>query len=259
MTGEQTKLYLARIGFDGDAPPTLETLNRLVAAHQCAVPFENLDVCEFGLVPSLEIHALFDKVVTRRRGGYCFELNAIFAALLASVGFDVIPCIARVVGDPNTVSPPLHRVALVKIGSERYFCDVGFGGLMPFGALEFTDNIRQTSGGADFHFEGSGGEWATLYHDAEPSPAPVLHICTLRQEEVDFLAPNAYCAAPGSYFNMSRIVNLRRPNGAAYISGNTLTVRDGDEKTTRELVSARELYAVLEDEFGIVLPLRPLM
>ncbi|MDR0839255.1 MAG: arylamine N-acetyltransferase [Oscillospiraceae bacterium] len=259
MTGEQTRRYLDRIGLEGETTPERGMLDRLVAAHQCAVPFENLDVCEYGRVPELEIPALFDKIVARRRGGYCFELNAIFAALLSALGYDVTPCIARVAGGTDAVSPPLHRISLVQLGAEKYFCDVGFGGLSPFGALLFESGERQSSGGADFRFEGTRGAWATLFHDERSASEPLLHICTLRQEEVDFLAPNAFCAAAGSPFSVNRIVNLRRPNGAVYISNATLTVRDGEEKTVRELTTARELYAALEDEFGIVLPPRPLM
>ena len=78
--------YLARIGIDGAKEPTLAFLDELVYAHQCSVPFEDLDICEKHAEISLDIAALFDKIVTRRRGGYCFEQNALFASLLRALG-----------------------------------------------------------------------------------------------------------------------------------------------------------------------------
>ena len=109
LTARQTSAYLARLGLDPAAahPPDLRTLPRLQRAHMQAVPFENLDV--FLRRPlSLERDALFAKVVTRRRGGYCFELNALYAALLRTLGFAVTPRLARVwLRDP--AEPPTRN------------------------------------------------------------------------------------------------------------------------------------------------------
>ena len=79
--------YLERIGFQGEASPDVETLNRLIRCHMENVPFENIDVYYSKQAPSLEIPALWDKMITRRRGGYCFELNGMFGWLLRELGF----------------------------------------------------------------------------------------------------------------------------------------------------------------------------
>ena len=74
-----TDAYLSRIGFDGKAEPTFDCLKKLMSCHLAAVPFENLDVYHGGIEPSLETDAMFEKIVTNRRGGYCFELNGLFS------------------------------------------------------------------------------------------------------------------------------------------------------------------------------------
>ena len=132
-----TEEYLKRIGYSGSAAHTQDTLSALVFAHQKAVPFENFDICELGKPAVIEIMKLYEKVVLDRRGGYCFELNAIFAALLQAMGFEVWPILARIcraaMGEQPT--PPMHRINLVCLDGKKYFTDVGFGGAMPAGAL----------------------------------------------------------------------------------------------------------------------------
>ena len=82
--------YLARIGIAEAKEPTLDFLDEVIMAHQCSVPFDDLDTCALDIVPSLGIPDLFEKIVVRKRGGYCFELNALFGALLKALGFQVL-------------------------------------------------------------------------------------------------------------------------------------------------------------------------
>jgi arylamine N-acetyltransferase len=89
--------FLERLGLKDVTEPDLETLNRLILAHQMNVPFENLSVYDAETDVSLDIASLFDKIVVRRRGGYCFELNALFMSLLESLGYDCYPVMVRVV------------------------------------------------------------------------------------------------------------------------------------------------------------------
>src|SRR5512132_3659500 len=81
--------YLDRIGYDGPHTPDAETLRRLARAHLLAIPFENLDIVPLGRPIRLEPDALFDKIVRRRRGGFCYEVNGLFALLLRELGYDV--------------------------------------------------------------------------------------------------------------------------------------------------------------------------
>ena len=120
-TGE----YLSRIGFSGVIGNDVETLGRLMRAHMQRVPFENLEVFFEKREPNLSTAALFEKIVTNRRGGYCFELNGLFSRLLSSLGFSVSLFFARVVKG-GFLSPPSHEVLCIEAEGKRYFCDVGF-------------------------------------------------------------------------------------------------------------------------------------
>jgi N-hydroxyarylamine O-acetyltransferase len=118
-------VYLKRIGYVGSTSPTTETLRALQRAHLLAVPFEALD-CFLGVPIRLDRGALFDKVVLRRRGGFCYELNGLFAELLVALGFTV----SRLAARPFTaegLAPPFAHLALLVELDRRWLADVGFG------------------------------------------------------------------------------------------------------------------------------------
>src|SRR6185436_18299602 len=87
--------YLERIRYDGETTPSVETLRRIHRAHMLAVPFENLDI-HLGIPIALSVPAFYEKIVDRKRGGFCYELNGLFAWLLAELGFSVTLLSARV-------------------------------------------------------------------------------------------------------------------------------------------------------------------
>src|SRR5687768_5627244 len=118
--------YLQRINYRGPRTPTAETLRQLQVAHLFAVPFENLSIHSSQPIV-LEDGALFEKIVRQRRGGFCYELNGLFAALLRSLGFSVDMLSAGVANKEGTFGPDFdHMVLLVRL-EERWLADVGFG------------------------------------------------------------------------------------------------------------------------------------
>ncbi|MDR1961974.1 MAG: arylamine N-acetyltransferase [Gracilibacteraceae bacterium] len=253
----ETRAYLERIGLPADSSLYREKsqLNRLIFAHQCAVPFENLDITELGLLPSLAVPALFAKIVTRRRGGYCFELNALFYSLLRALGHEAYPCLARVMRDADYPPPPLHRATIVRTGGQLLFCDVGFGGPMPGTALTIVPEQPQISGGDTFCFTGADGGWI-LHRRTHGLFSPLLSIDARPCLPVDFLPPHEYCAlSPASFFRQNRVVNIRRPHGAVTLRNSALTVTENGETTESFVATRRALYDVLEDSFGLSLPL----
>ncbi len=119
--------YLKRINYQGGVTPTLETLRQLHHAHLHTIPFENLDI-GLGRPIVLNEAALFDKIVIRRRGGFCYELNGLFAAMLRELGFDVTLLSAEVAREDGGYSPPFdHLTLMVKINGTAWLADVGFG------------------------------------------------------------------------------------------------------------------------------------
>src|SRR5215813_4358457 len=121
-----TKAYLERIRYEGPLEPTAETLRALHLAHMRAVPFENLSI-HAGQPIILNNDALFEKIVTRRRGGFCYELNGLFAALLGSLGFDVAKLSAGVARPDGSFSAEFDHMTLLVNLDERWLADVGFG------------------------------------------------------------------------------------------------------------------------------------
>src|SRR5215213_6707253 len=129
--------YLRRINYRGELAPTVATLRELHRAHLLAVPFENLDI-HLGRAILLDQDALFDKIVTRRRGGFCYELNGLFALLLRELGFEVTLLSAGVARAGGGFGPEFdHLTLLVKVPSAEamalylpsasWLADVGFG------------------------------------------------------------------------------------------------------------------------------------
>src|SRR3954463_2712152 len=121
--------YFARIGYPGPRTPTLDVLHAITAAHAQSIPFENLDVL-LGRPIELEVESLFRKLVTERRGGYCFEQNGLLLHVLGTLGFDAKPLSARVrLQRPRDFVPPrTHMFVRVEIDGEVWLTDVGVGG-----------------------------------------------------------------------------------------------------------------------------------
>ena len=120
------KAYLERINYHGLLAPTAETLRDLQVAHLLAVPFENLSIHARQPI-ILEDEALFTKIVERRRGGFCYEANGLFAALLRALGFDVAMLSAEVARADGGFGPDFDHMALMVTLEERWLVDVGFG------------------------------------------------------------------------------------------------------------------------------------
>ena len=138
--------YLERIGISRtNRSADRAFLDELVCAHQFHVPFETIDVYDLHKVPSLSIDDLFDKVVIRHRGGYCFELNTLFCALLNDLGFEAWSCPFRIssTGEWGAVT---HRGTIVALEGKRWYVDVGLGGPMPPFALDIEGGRRSAFG-----------------------------------------------------------------------------------------------------------------
>lgn len=127
MHAMELSAYFARIGFAGDPRPDLATLAALHRAHVTAIPFENLDV-QLGCAPSLDPAAIFAKLVTARRGGWCYEQNGLFGRVLDALGFEVTRLAGGVMRQlRGEFAMGSHLCLKVRIAGEDYLADVGFG------------------------------------------------------------------------------------------------------------------------------------
>ena len=140
LSTQNIKDYLLRLGLSEEICADLDGLNTLVRAQLTNIPFENIDVWATGACPSLATKDLFEKIVLHKRGGYCFELNTLFRILLNSLGFDAYQCIASLIHE-DRIDPPAHNVIVCRLGGKQYLIDVGFGGPVPFGAMELQEGV----------------------------------------------------------------------------------------------------------------------
>src|SRR6185295_560871 len=136
----EVKKYLDRIGYEGNTEPTIGLLSALQKRHLLNIPFENLDI-HYNTPIELDIAVIFDKVVIKKRGGFCYELNGIFHELLNAIGFNVKMISARVFDQKQQIfSPEFDHLAIIsKIDSIDYLVDAGFGEFA-FSPLKFELN-----------------------------------------------------------------------------------------------------------------------
>ena len=252
-----TSQYLSHIGIQEPVLPDESSLIRLTRAHLEAIPFENLEIACQHHEPSLESSDLFAKIILSRRGGYCFELNKLFSLLLTQLGFQCISIPARVVHKRKEPRPISHRAILVIIDGKTWFCDVGFGGAGPKGALRFDLRTPQRVFGEHFIITPAQGIYQgeyTLSRLEDGVWDPVLVFKDVPWMEADFNTLNSYYATyPRSPFLLKRILYRCTPDGWISLVENTFTVSTGKDRQTVELQTDQQILEVIEQRFGVFL------
>jgi len=244
------RAYLDRIGYSGSTEPTAATLAALHRAHMLAVPFENLDI-HLGRRNVLDPDHVFDKVVRRRRGGWCFELNGLFALLLEQLGYAVTRCAASVVlSDPP--SPDFAHLTLRVDLDEPWIADVGFGDSFtgPLRLFETGDQLRD---GRPYRLEQADGR-VTLFR--EGSRQYVFTLTPRRMPEFQGMC-DALQTPPG-HFTDAPICSLLTEDGRVSLAGMRLITTTPAGRDERELADEVEREAVLREVFGVDLGGAPL-
>ena len=249
--------YFDRVAYRGPREPTLEALNALTAAHVQAIPFENLDVL-LGRPIDLSPEAVFDKLVRRRRGGYCFEQNGLFLDVLTALGFTVRPLSARgrILPPPGQTPPRTHLLLEVQIDGAPWLTDVGVGALSLTSAIRFVPDEEQATPHEARRIIREGDHWL---HQARLGDAwtDVYEFTGEEMPPIDREVGNWYTSAhPRSHFRSLLIAARAAPDGGR------VTLRDAELKhrgrdgraRTRVIESAEELLAVLASAFGLVFP-----
>lgn len=245
--------YCARIGYFGPREPALETLRALHLAHITHIPFENVDVL-LRIPVSLDLNDLQAKLIRARRGGYCFEHNLLFAAVLKQVGFEVTRLAARVRLGAHRNLPRTHLLLLVKLNGVPWIADVGFGGwglLEPI-PLEAGREVRQFQW--SFRLQRGGDEWVLQCPQCRLGEDQ--YSFTLEpQLSVDCEMANFYCANhPQSPFVQSLVVQLAAPTQRLMLRDHELRV-DTPADSRAELFDTNDrVLRVLAERFGLRLP-----
>jgi N-hydroxyarylamine O-acetyltransferase len=235
--------YLERIAYTGPVDPTAETLAGLHRAHMLAVPFENLDI-HLGVRNVLDPGHVHQKIVRRRRGGWCFELNGLFALLLERLGFAVTRYSAAVVGSDPEMPDFAHLTLRVDL-DRPWLCDVGFGDSFTT-PLRLDDPGDQQRDGHHYRLERSGGR-VLLLQDGRPQYAFAL----AAREMHEFQGMCDFLQTPPAYFTQAPICSRATEDGRVSVAGMRLITTAGAERNERELADEAERQAVLRDLFGV--------
>ncbi|MEV3977940.1 arylamine N-acetyltransferase [Nonomuraea sp. NPDC049758] len=252
MDESQVTRYLDRFGASRPVPPDVHGLRSLQLAHLRAVPFENLSI-HLGEPISLAPDALFDKLITRRRGGFCYEQNGLFAALLTALGYRVTLLAARVFGGGRP-GPLFDHLALRVDLDEPWLVDVGFGDFADE-PLRIDERGEQKDGAGVFQIVPAPGEHGDLdvSHNGEPA-----YRLTARPYELADFVPTCWWQAtsPDSHFTRSPVCSIRTAEGRTTISGRKLIVTRQGERAER-ILNENELLPAYREHFGVTLDRAP--
>jgi len=266
MTDNRLAAYLDRIALPAAPDVSAEGLAALLSAHRRAIAFENLDI-PLGRGIRIDSESVFDKLVTRRRGGYCFEQNRLLGDRLVELGFTLRPLLARVhLGNPpEAITVRSHVTLLVTLDGAPWIVDGGFGGSdLPL--LPLIDGATATSpDGATHRLRRTGalcGDW--LLERAGPHGATdgraLPHEDWQAQYSFDLVhvAPDdlEQCnhwtsTRPGTRFTTLHIASIALPSGFASLTDRMLVVQEGGTKSTREIANAADYAQLLQSLFKL--------
>ncbi|HEY1125334.1 MAG TPA: arylamine N-acetyltransferase [Sphingobium sp.] len=268
MTDQRLAAYLARIGLDAPPPVTPEGLGTLLAAHRRAIAFENLDI-PLGRGIRIDGDSVFDKLVTRRRGGYCFEQNRLLADMMRTTGFELRPLLARVrLGSPDIVPVRSHVTLLVTLDAMSWIAEGGFGG-SDLPALPLEDGASGISpDGARHRLRKIGepgtldGEWlleragphgttdgrAQPHEDWQPQYSfDLAHVAPDDLEQCNHWTSTR----PGTRFTTLNIASIVLDDGFASMVDRTLTIYRNGDKSVNEITDPVQYAEILRSTFRL--------
>jgi N-hydroxyarylamine O-acetyltransferase len=242
--------YLTRIGCPPPDIPGAEALSSLHRAHQMTVPFENLSI-HLGEPIVLAEDDLLAKIVARRRGGFCYELNGAFALLLSALGFGVERLAARVYGG-GVLGPPFDHMALVvrpADGSGPWLADVGFGSHSTYPLL-LEDAGEQCDPAGTFRVVPAPDGDLDVLKGSEPA-----YRLERRARSLADFVPTCWWqqTSPGSHFRAGLICSLLTADGRISLSGRTLITSSGGARTEVTLTDDSAVLAAYRERFGVAL------
>lgn len=244
--------YLRRINYTGPTEPTAPTLRELHLAHLLAVPFENLDI-HLGREIVLDEEKLLSKIVRQHRGGFCYELNGAFAALLRELGFEVAMLSAGVARAEGGFDPPFDHMTLMVRLEDRWLADVGFGD--SFREPLLLDNRdEQTQNGEAYKLVDAEDEHLILERREGGSRKPQYRFTLQPYQLSDFAEMCRYHqTSPESPFTQRRTCSLATLEGRITVTGMRLITSVRGERDERELSGPAEYANTLRERFGVTL------
>ena len=244
----QLQAYLHRIGLAGRLPPTVQTLHMVHRAQAFAIPYEGLDI-QAGVSLDLSLPRIFDKLVTRKRGGWCYETNGLLAWALTEIGFDVRRCVAGVHRRERGDAVLGNHLTLVVALDQRWLCDLGLGdGIRAPLPLDEGAHADQ---GLEFRLERlTDGYWR--FHNHDYGAPESFDFCDVVADEAVFERQNRFLQSdPASHFVLNAEVVRMGHGHAVTLLGRVLRHATALGVTKTLLDGPDHMAQVLEYQFGI--------
>lgn len=244
--------YLKRINYGGSLTPNAETLRLLHRAHMFAVPFENLDI-HIKRPISLDVGDIYAKLVTRKRGGFCYEQNGLFASILREMGYRVEIMEARVNDGEGNFKTPFDHMTLMVHLEERWLADVGFGDsfIEPL-RLDVTEPQMVNGKSYRLKHDGAIGYYET--YSEKPGWQVAFRFDMTPHQINDFTGGCQYQqTSPNSHFTQKRVCSMATPDGRITLSDLTFIQTINGERQERDLQDEAEFTAMLKSQFDVVL------
>ena len=247
------KAYLKRINYHGSLAPTADTLRDLQVAHLLAVPFENLSIHARQPI-ILEDKALFTKIVENRRGGFCYEANGLFAALLRALGFDVRMLSAGVANAEGEFGPDFDHMALMVSLEQRWLVDVGFGDSFREPLL-LDERGEQAQGNRAYRILSDGTHLILTQRDEGDEWKAQYRFTLQAHTYADYAEMCRYHQTSSqSHFTRARVCSRATLEGRITLSEmRFITTSESGGRQERALTSEEEYAAILREQFGIVM------
>jgi arylamine N-acetyltransferase len=258
LNTEELKQYLERIGLreqflpQNNPPLTGETLSRIQSAQLAAIPYENLDLLR-GIPLKLSPEALFDKLVLRQRGGYCFEVNGLMADALRAMGFLVTEYAARMLLGKTEVQARRHRVLRVHAEDGDFLCDAGMNREMQRIALRMEPGLVQSDGVSEYRLEQDKFfGWMLYQRLAHHEFWPVYAFTEEPQTDLDYEMPSFWCEKhPDSPLNKVNRISIVRGTEHFSMFGDELVLFADGTVQERRPVAKEDQPALFAELFGI--------
>lgn len=259
MTQEQIDAYLERVGMEGSpVRQDREYLTNLQYAHITHIPFENLDIMA-GVPLSLDRETLFEKIIRRKRGGVCSELNALYNWLLESLGFQVTSYVSRIIAESRPIQAASHRVMVVTCDGESYITDVGFNYQHHRTPMLLAENWIHDDGDCQYRLEQDDFfGWVMWQKRPRSGWRKKLSFTETPQLDLDFICPTFFAQEhPDSAINKATKVSLYLPQekGKFYAirGGQFLREEGGEVEVLEELTTKERERQLLADVFHLYL------
>lgn len=249
--------YLRRIGFEGTARPDVGTLDAMHWAHLQHVPFEALDIRPLKRTIRLDTPALVSKIVSHRRGGFCYELNGLLAEALEEIGFGVDRASAQFVREAGELSPPFdHLVLLVHVPGEEFrrLVDVGGASGSPARSLPLVPGFEASHAETrtDYRMTRLDHAWQMERRPWGEAWIPEYRFTQQPYRLQDFSSRCRYQETdPDSHFVKGLLCTRNIPGGRITISGERLIVTTEGARHERSIDGDHDLRSALREHFGI--------